>query len=190
MDYNRSEKFKRYLRPLVLIIIVIGILGGLYFASQNKNTKSGSGVVTSSKGDVKSQKITLNQTFDLPVSSKPNDLVPLKVTFTTAQLTNKITISRKGRFSRKGTRYLMLSLLIENANSKKVNLKTRDVVRLIDNNNKKFAPRYYNKEVAIEADSVKKDTIGFLVPDDIKEFKIQYGLPTTADKKILELKFE
>lgn len=188
MEYNRLEKFKRYLRPLILIIIVIGILGGLYFASHNKVVKSG--VVTTSKGEVKSQKITLNQTFDLIISSKQNDLQPLKITFGTAQLTNKITISKKSKFSAKGTKFLMINLLIENGNTKRINLKTRDIIRLIDNNNKKFAPRYYNKEVAIEADSVKKDTIGFLVPEDIKEFKIQYGLPTTADKKILELKFE
>lgn len=187
-DTARLAIIKRFLRPLIIIILILGILGGLYYFSQKNNSTGNSRVVTQNKGDVKTQKIILNQLFDLPVS-KDNSLQPLKVTFTTAQLTTRITVSSKTKTAPKGTRFLMVNLLFENANIKRVNLKTRDILRLIDTNNKKFAPRYYNKSVAIEADAVKKDTLGFLVPDNIKTFKIQYGLPT-GEKKILELKFE
>lgn len=186
-DAQRLATIKRLLRPLIIIILILGILGGLYYFSQ-KNNSTNSRVITQNKGDVKTQKITLNQPFDLPVS-KDNSLQPLKVTFTTAQLTTRISVSNKSKTAPKGTRFLMVNLLFENANSKRVNLKTRDILRLIDTSNKKFAPRYYNKSVAIEADAVKKDTLGFLVPDNIKTFNIQYGLPT-GEKKIIELKFE
>jgi len=187
LNFRNSNRGK-IVKPLIIIIAIVLVLIGVKYISANKS--SSNGITVSSSKDVKSMRITLNQTFDLPIPTKDNSLSPLKVTFTTAQLTNRIVVGGKAKNAAKGTQFLMLNLLIENSNNKRVNLKTRDMIRLIDNNNKKFAPRYFNKDVAIEADAVKKDTLGFLVPEDIKIFKIQYGLVSSGDKKILELKFE
>ncbi|MBI2011195.1 hypothetical protein HYS91_00355 [Candidatus Daviesbacteria bacterium] len=179
------DTFKKYLRPLVLIVLLVGLLGGAYYLYQNQDSTNKA--PTSRK--VERQVITLNKSFEYPVSNTDTSLSPLKVTFVTAQLTNRILVSRKPQYARSGTKYLMLNLLLENENTKRINFKTRDIVRLIDNNGKKFAPSYFNKTVAVEGDSAKKDVVGFLVPIDIKNFKIQYG-PLAGSKQTLELKFK
>jgi hypothetical protein len=176
-------------RRILILALIIGVLllGGYMLTKGNKSSGSSSNTQSSSQ-KVESKKIEVNQSIDIPVG-QPKDGVSIKSTVQTASLTNRIVISKKNQWARKGTRFLMLNFLVENPSAKGVNFKTKDLIRLIDNNGKKFAPSYFNNGLKIEADAVKKDVAGFLVPEDIKVFKIQYGL-INGEKKTLELKFD
>jgi hypothetical protein len=188
-NYSKNRFNKKLLRPLMVLVvlIVLGIVGWQFIANQGGNTSQ-----TSSTGKntpkVNTQRVTLNQTFDFTTGLEKQGGIPLKMTFQTAQLTNRVYISKKANFARPGTQYLMLNLLIENGNTKGLVFRSRDTIRLIDSNGKKFAPSLHNKEISVPADAAKKDVVGFLVPDNLKEFKIQYG-PLTGTKQIIELKF-
>lgn len=184
-----QQDFKKYLRPIVALIIigVIVVFGWTYFNS-NKSGR-GSSLISSSNKQVKSQVITLNQTLNIPVNTGKPDDKPLVETFQKAQLTNQIVVNGQQTFSRDGTKFLMINLLVENDTQNRLNFLTKDTIRLIDPNNKKFAPSYFNSKTnVLEPDSVKKDVVGFLVPDNLKAFKIQYG-PLNGDKQVLDLKF-
>lgn len=178
---------KNPLRAILIIAILLSLSFGAYSLIKDQSFVGGGSSTSSRK--VESQRIDVNQSIDIPTGLEKDGGSPLKVAITTGQLTNRILVNKKSQYSSSGTNYLMLNLLIENNNSRKINFKSRDVIRLIDVNGKKFAPRYYNKDVAVEADSARKDVLGFRVPSNMKEFKIQYGL-LSGEKKILELKFK
>jgi hypothetical protein len=182
-----TRSLQRYLKPLValVVIILVVIIGFSYF--KNKGNSSDATIVNN--GQVKSQFINLNQSFTIPIDgAKPDD--KLTVTFQKAQLTNQILINNQSTFSQDGTKFLMLNVIIDNETSNRLNFNTRDVIRLIDQNNKPFAPSYFNgNNTTLEPVAVKKDVVGFLVPDSIKTYKIQYGT-LTGDKQMLELKFK
>ncbi|QQG43315.1 MAG: hypothetical protein HYW45_03910 [Candidatus Daviesbacteria bacterium] len=182
--FNANALFKK----ILIAALIIAILGGAgYLVSRFYDT--GSQNASPSSSSVKSQRISLSESFEIPTGLEGKDAgAPLKVSFQRAQLANRIFISGKPVMAKDGTKFLMLNFLLENSNSKALNVKTTDLIRLIDQNGKKFAPSYFNKGKPLAADSTKKDTLGFLVPDNIKEFKIQYGT-IDGPKKLLELKF-
>ena len=184
-----GNQAKKFLMPLVVIAVVGLVAAGGY--SVYKNSKLPGAGIGQNQATVQSQNITLNQTFDFPIglADSKESLQPLKITFQKAQLTNRILVGGNPRYAQSGGKYLMIFILIENNNSKGITFRSRNIIRLIDPNGKKFAPSFYNKDAVVEADSVKKDTVGFFVPDSQKEFNIQYGLPT-GTKQILQLKFK
>jgi hypothetical protein len=166
------------------------LIGGTYYLYTKQATGSISNPITQVASQ--SQKIDINKSFQLPLSTQPNTkstLKPLNVTLQGAQLTNKIYVAKKPQVARDGTKYLMINMLLENENAKELDLRSRDLIRLVDQNGKKFAPSYFNKATALQPTAVKKDVIGFLVPDSIKQFSIQYGLPS-QDKQTIDLNFK
>ncbi len=183
----KEHSARKFLKPLIILAVIALIAVGGYSIYKQNNPGQG---LSPAQAQVKSQVITLNKTFDLPTGLEggKDNIQPLKFTFVSAQLTNRIVVAKKYQYAKSGATYLMLSVLIENSNTKSLNIRTRDLVRLIDNNGKKFAPSFYNKDLPVQADAVKKDIVGFLVPDSIKDFKIQYGSPTGA-KQVIDLKF-
>jgi hypothetical protein len=175
------------IKPLIVVIILVVLIGAGIYYFQTRNGKTS---VAGSKVAVQTQTITPKQTFELKTGLEggKDSLQPLKVTLQSAQLTNRIFVKNKPKYARSGAKYLLINLLIENPNIRRLNIRSKDFIRLIDNSNKKFAPSIVDKDVLLEPDAVRKDTVGFAVPDNIKDFKIQYGLPT-GDKQIIELKF-
>ena len=172
---------------LIPLIIITLLIGGTLLLTKTSFVK---GITSSATApSVSTQKVALNKSYDVPLTIAGKETKPIKFTLQNAQLTNRIFVSKKAQYAPGNTRYLMLNLLIENQNAQGFNMTTRDMVRLIDTNGKKFAPSFYNKSAAVQPDAVKKDIVGFLVPADIKVHKLQVGLPD-KDKETIELKFQ
>lgn len=186
-DYTAKPAKINFSKLLIPLIIILLLVGGTLLLTKTNLVK---GITSSSSApSVSTQRLALNKSFEVPLTLSGKESKPIKFTLQNAQLTNRIFVSKKAQFAPANTRYLMLNLLIENENPQGFNMKTRDMVRLIDTNGKKFAPSYYNKSAAVQPDAVKKDIVGFLVPADIKVHKLQVGLPD-KDKETLELKFQ
>jgi hypothetical protein len=170
------------------------LIGGTYYLYSKQIFKSPSVNNPLSQVATQNQKIEINKNFALPLTTSTNTkdkttLKPLNVTLQGAQLTNKIYVAQKPQVARDGTKYLMINMLLENENAKELDLRSRDLIRLVDPNGKKFAPSYFNKSTSLQPTAVKKDVIGFLVPESIKQFTIQYGLPS-QDKQTIDLNFK
>jgi hypothetical protein len=192
-DFNRSLRkdppAKKLLKPLIILAILILIGVAVYSVYSRQNTSADSSNPQSGNDtQVKTQTVPINRDYNFPIEGVAN-LKPLKINLQNAQLTNRIVVGGEPRFAPKDGNFLMLYLLLQNENTQGINFRSRDIIRFIDPNNKKFAPSYFNSNVTVDPDAVKKDTVGFLVPNNQKKFSIQYG-SLTGEKQTLELNFK
>ncbi len=99
-------------------------------------------------------------------------------------------ISSKGQIikSNPGEEFLILSIEAQNNYSNPLNFDAQNLIRLIKDQDKKYAPDFYNGAVEIPAISTKKDEVGFVVKESEKNFKIQVGL-LDKEKTELEINF-
>ncbi|MBI3282871.1 hypothetical protein HYZ70_02235 [Candidatus Curtissbacteria bacterium] len=86
--------------------------------------------------------------------------------------------------------FLVINLELKNDSTTAVNIIPSDLIRLVykgDEDNK-FAPDLHNNAVSIAAISTRPDRLGFVIPQDIKEYKLLVG---ELDKKKdeVEIKF-
>lgn len=166
---------------LAVSLIFFGMLlsKGIFSKSTNKTT-----VDLSSKAKPLGE-TTVEKGFDFPISKTGTDKFRIKIE--KATLVKMVTNKSKPVLSKTGESFLLVYLEIENNLKTSLNVGSSNYFRLIDNN-RKFAPDFYNTSVSVPAISTKKDQIGFVVKEDQKTFSLQVG-EIEGKKEIIEIKF-
>ena len=87
-----------------------------------------------------------------------------------------------------GKAFLVLNFEIENKTNKPLFLYPADFVRLLGNDDKRFAPDFHNGMAQVEPISVRKDQLAFIVSDQENNFVILVG-EIEAEKEQVEINF-
>ena len=169
---------------LVLIMVVLAVVSYQVGRSQ-RPTGSVSQQKTSSQ--VYSKVIHVDQSVELPVAGGKEKETVL-VTFTTAEKTNQVVVDDKVIKAREDKLFLVANFEIDNTLVTKAIVMPAEVIRLVTEKDKKFAPDLHNNQIEILPISTKIDRVGFVITKDAKDLKLQVG-PLTGEKKIIQLSF-
>lgn len=121
--------------------------------------------------------VEIGKSFAFPIRNGNGEATKgdLKMTMTTVEKTNRILIKGTPATSRDGKIFLIVNLELDNPTQNKLGLAPVELIRLVDSSGKKFAPDVHNDKVTIEAISIKKTRVGFVVDENATGLKLQVG---------------
>ncbi|MBI2617196.1 hypothetical protein HYW55_03630 [Candidatus Gottesmanbacteria bacterium] len=152
----------------LIVLFVIGIGGARFISSRVGQTAS-----------AKSVSQPVNRSFEFTALNNQGKPViqKIKVTATTVEKTNQVLVKDQTFVAKNNKTFLILQLDLKNDATIPLNILPGDLVRLTVNGDEenKFAPDLHNNLVYVAAISTKPDRIGFVIPQDAKEFKLYVG---------------
>jgi len=128
----------------------------------------------------------IEKSFEFPI--KKNSKEKFKINITKAEKVKLVTTKNQPVAPKEGEEFLLVYLEVENNLETPITIDSQNYIRLIDENDKKLAPDFYNGPIQILPISTKKDQIGFVVKEGQNEFKLQVGEPE-GKKEQVEFKF-
>lgn len=132
----------------------------------------------------------LNKEYSFPIKNDAGkEISQIKYILELAEIRDEIVVKGQKATAIKGRTFLIINLKIKNELNKKIEVNTRDYVRLSTNNNEWIAPEIYNDPVEIQPISTKFTRIGFPINDNNFNFKMQLG-EITGTKDIFDLIFQ
>lgn len=194
------------INPLFLIrskkirIILIGIiaLGGILYLTARANIFTGqktlSSIQTNNDQKIKiAQPLSvqiLDKAFNFPIKdSKGATAGALKYIVEKAETRDEIIVKGRKATAIAGRTFLILTLKIVNEENKRIEVNSRDFVRLSVNNKLEWlAPDVHSDPVEIQPISTKYSRLGFPINEGDTNLKIQVG-EISGEKTILDLQF-
>lgn len=187
------ENIKRFAANHKKLIFIVGAILVILTASllliRGTQTNGGSLLSTTSRTNFNPQtQIEVNRRIEMPIRDESGQVTgsTLPITITTADRSKRILIQGKPATSRDGKMFLILNLEIDNNSTNQLTIRPIDFIRLLDNDGKSFAPDVHNNEVKAEPISIKKTRVGFVVDENQKSFKFQFG-ELSGSKDIIEI---
>lgn len=203
-SYNQTRSngfhlsFKRFrLSKQLIAIILIFLVGAMIFGFWFKKTMSDKNyIAASSTGD--QEKVTppyatkqLDREFSFPLrDDKGKEVSTFKYIVQNAELTREIIVKGQKGTAVKGRTFLIINLKINNDSKQRIQINSRDYIRLMVNGNDKelLAPDIHNDPVEVQPISTKFTRLGFAINDSDKNLKLQIG-EIEGDKQFIELSF-
>lgn len=160
---------------LVLAFVLVVVFAVFKVAQPNGAVSNGIGNITSSTNS--SAKIDVNRRFEVPIKNKDGSETgeKLGITITTIEKTNEILIKNSPAKTKNGKIFLVLSMEIQNDTKKQLTVKPVDMVRLIGDDGRSYAPDVHNNEVSAEPVSLRKTRVGYVVDGSKNSFKLLVG---------------
>jgi hypothetical protein len=108
----------------------------------------------------------------------------------TAEKTNKVLVNDKSFTATNNKMFLIVNLELKNEATLAYNILPGDLVRLAysGNDDDKFAPDLHNNLILVSAISTKLDRVGFVVPEEVNDFKLFVG-EIEGKKETVEMHF-
>ncbi len=171
-----KDPFKKHPK-IVLAVVAILLISGFFLLKSQGKTQSAQASTNPQGNFTPTQQVTINKQFDIPIRTAKGDESGdmLKVTLSTVDNTNKILIQGQPATARDSKSFLILNLEVENSTKNQLTVRPVDLIRMIDANNKSFAPDIHNNDVTVEAISIKKTRAGYVVDNSQKHFKFIIG---------------
>lgn len=178
-------------KVIFLVVLVLGVLvvGGVYFLkSRGKNTDKAT--TASSDIQIYSKKVSIGKSLDFPLKNSKGENTDKKITITIAEVerTNQILFKGQTLTAKNGKAFTIVHMELNNRYQEKLQIVPKDLIRLLNNSGKSFAPDVHNNVVDVEPISVKLDRVGFLVDDTLKRFKLQIG-EVSGSKELIQVNF-
>lgn len=133
--------------------------------------------------------VEINKNFNLPIKELEDKKDEFKSTLISAKLLKLITHEGTPIKADSKEVFLIISIEYQNNSSYTVNVTSKDFIRLVDAEEKKYSPDFYNDPIEISPISVKKDEVGFSVPVEQKQFKLILGPILEEGKETIEINF-
>lgn len=184
---------KRALFTLSTIIIIVAIATTLIKANSAKGPTQAS-VISAKTSLVQIQpakaKIPINKEFNFPIKDdKGKEVGSIKYLIDNAEKRDEILIKGQRATAIAGRTFLILNLKIENKSNQKIQINTRDYVRLSVNNGTEWlAPDIHNDPVEAQPIATKYTRVGFPISDTDNKLKLQAG-EINGNKTVVDLKF-
>lgn len=160
----RKKKLAIGLVLLTLLLVIIGVRRNMR-AVNNTSAKSTKVQVNKS--------FTFNAVNNLgkPTGSK------IKFTISDAEKTDQVSVKDQTFTAKNNKMFLIFNLDLRNDETTLQNILPGDLVRLAiaGNDDTRFAPDLHNSLVGIAAISTKTDRVGFVIGQEIKNFKLYVG---------------
>lgn len=171
-----------FLKLLTLFLVLITLSLGLRVITKAKSSQR---VVIEQKNTVKAS-VSVGKSFEFEAAKVGKKGVE-EVTFTivSAELKEEIKVKGTPKKAESGKLFLVLRFEIENGSSERLSLISSDLVRLVTEGEKKFAPDFHNASIIIDPLSVRKDLVSFIVLKEEKSFTFSVG---ELEKKKEELR--
>ncbi len=180
-----------FLKKRVLVPIIIMLITGLAFILIKMNS-TGVSAETTSKVQIQpaQAKIPINKEFNFPIKDdKGKEVGKIHYLIDSAEQRNEILVKGQKATAIAGRTFLILNLKINNDSKQKIQMNTRDYVRLsINDSTEWLAPDIHNDPVEAQAISTKYTRIGFPISDTDKKLKLQVG-EIDGQKIIVDLSF-
>jgi hypothetical protein len=162
-------------RRLFLTLITLGVLVGLYF------------IFVAEDNDAARANLPLAHNYEVVAKTKDgkntNGKLPIEVTG--AQKAEWVLVQGQRVTARNNKEFLVLNMEISNNYNVALYTYPVDSFRLIDSDNKKFAPTAHQGNVEIRPQSTKTSNVGFIVPKGTDRFKVEVG-ELNGEKTVLE----
>ena len=134
--------------------------------------------------------ISVNRKFEVPIKTKDGTETgeKLGITITNVEKTPNILIQNKPAKTKEGKTFLVINIEIQNDTKKQLNVRPVDMVRLIGEDGRNYAPDVHNNEVPAEPVSLKKTRVGYVVDEGQNKFKLLIG-EVRATQETIEIEF-
>ncbi len=135
------------------------------------------------------ESILVNRSFEFTAQNKAGETEEkLKFTLVSAEKVKQVSRQNVPIRAAEDQEFLVIGLELENETKETLYLYPAELIRLVDEQGKKFAPDYYNQMAEVLPISVKKDEIAFNVNATQKTFHLQVG-EIEGEKETIEIKF-
>lgn len=164
---NIAKSFKFW-----LILVTIGIIGAIgWYVGMRKPS-----VEVEANSNTKIAEASINQTFSFDGQAATGKIAgKLKMVVDKVEVNSEVLIQGKPATVRGDKAFLVLNLEFENAETQTQYISPVDLIRLVGENDKKFAPDVHSEVIEVRPISVKLAKVGFVVQEGQKNFKIQIG---------------
>jgi hypothetical protein len=177
----------------ILAVVVLAVLGfAFWFKSASDNIKP------TAQASANSEQISppyatqyLNREFTFPLKNEKGTKVSeFKYTIQDAELTKEIVVKGQKQSTIAGRSLLIINLKLKYDGNQKLQVNTRDYIRLIVNDNtaEMMAPGVHNDPVDVQPISTMPTRVGFAINESDKNLKLQIG-EIEGEKQIIELQF-
>ncbi|MEK7581478.1 MAG: hypothetical protein AAB512_04285 [Patescibacteria group bacterium] len=169
--------FKKH--PKIAIAVLVFILAVVFATFKiAKPSQSVSNSIDSITSGINSlAKVNVNRKFEVPIKNKDGSETgeKLGITITTIEKTNEILIKNSPAKTKNGKIFLVLNIEIQNDTKKQLTVRPVDMVRLIGDDGRSYAPDVHNNEVSAEPVSLRKTRVGYVVDGSKNSFKLLVG---------------
>jgi len=169
---------------VLAVAICFGFLG-FYFGQQRtpQNVKEAEKLATPTVA------VQLNKEFEFPIEEAPESDASYKMILTDAKKVKLVATQGEPIQAEAGKEFLILTLEIENDNAFPFEVNNQHYFRLQGEEDKSYAPDFYNDLIEIPAVSTKKDELGFIVPAEQMQFKLLVGPIIEEEKEEIVINF-
>lgn len=203
MLINRLSLLKsnriRFNKKIIIIAVLLAGFGGLFYlfaqpsilkSSQNNLSTTSLQNKPSTNIAAPLAKVDLNKEFSFPIKdSKGKEIGVLKYNIQSAELRNEIVVKGQKATAINGRIFLILNLKLVNEGNQKIQVNTRDFIRISVNNSPEWlAPDIHNDPVEAQAISTKITRLGLSIGDSDKNIKVQVG-EINGKKEVFDLQF-
>lgn len=123
--------------------------------------------------------VSIDKIFDFPALNNLGKPTGNKIRLKIAQVekSNQVIVKDQTFTAKNNKLFLIVNLELKNDATTPLNILPGDLIRLTYNNdeNNKYAPDLHNNLVLISAISTKLDRVGFVIPDNAHNFKLEVG---------------
>jgi len=164
-----AKKHKKIVIASVFIVLIVFVAG--FTRVKKNNVDSAAPKVITAKIDKSFDFSALNN------QGKPVYNTKIKFRVVSSEKTNQVTVKDQVYTAKNNKLFLIVNLELKNDASSAYNILPGDLVRLTYNSDSenKYAPDLHNNLVNVAAISTKIDRIGFVIPDNAKDFKLYIG---------------
>lgn len=198
MLITRIQPF-RINKKLIIIVVALLVIGGVIylFAQQgilkgSQNTPSIINQQSNSSTKIADPlaKVELNKEFSFPIKdSKGTEVGILKYNIQSAELRDEIVVKGQKATAIDGRTFLIFNLKLVNEGNQKIQVNTRDFIRISVNNNPEWlAPDIHNDPVEAQSISTKITRLGLPIGDNDNNIKVQVG-EINGEKQVFDLRF-
>lgn len=148
---------------------------------------------TTVSAPVEKSTVSIEKSFDFPALNNSGVKAgnnKIKFTVASAEKTNQVLVNDKSFTAKNDKMFLIINLELKNEATIAYNIFPGDLARLAysGNDDDKFAPDLHNNMVLVSAISTKLDRVGFVIPQEIKDFKLFIG-EIEGKKETVEMHF-
>jgi len=165
------EVVKKRKKLVIGLLIIFLLFGGIrLLAARNR---------VDSQTPAKVVAVNVDRSFDFAALSNQGKPVTNKIKLKIAEVekTNQVIVQDKTYAAKNNKLFLIVNLELKNDAAIPLNILPGDLIRLTvgSDEENKYAPDLHNNLVLVSAISTKLDRIGFVIPQEAKNFKIYIG---------------
>lgn len=179
LSFLKMRVLSRHYRKLIFFLVALGVvgLGAKYFLLDNLDAHM-SPVV----------ELKQSYTFKGRDAQGVRGDIDLTLNFLSARKQPEVLIRGQRARARNKKTFLVFEVSLTNNSSQVLYLDLQDLVRWVEDKETKIAPQIHQGNLEIRPQSTKKSNLGFVVPQERKDFTFQVG-ELDGQKQTFTVKF-